>query len=446
MPVDFGGGSENDLLRRAISVPGLLDEIEKAHPKLALLILDACRDNPFNVVSRTVQKRGLGELAKPVPDGVLIIYSASSNQSALDSVPGQSSKNSLFTSEFLGAVKEPNLEIRDLARRVRFSVMDKAKAAGYAQVPALYDNLSQGAFFFSTAQISFPVAAPPAIPSKIRLIVPAAQGGPTDVLIRAIAPHLGSALNAELTVENQIDILGDTVAQMVASSAQDGSVVLVSNFNQALRRHNSGAQQLQPIGMVADVALAVAVNANVPADSISSMVSVAKSRGRPLNMGAGSTGSVDDMCARQMQRKLGDDIINVVNTRGSAPSLFALLGGEFDLVCGPAVLLRPHAKAGKVRVIGEIRSSAKGAGGGDVPSVAMQGFDVVAPNWLGLYGPRGLRSDLVDKLSAALRTSLASAEVSAKLRQFGAVAASSDEASPRGLDSSVQLGASLQAR
>ena len=85
LPVDFSAANADGLAKSAISLPNLLDAVDKAKAKLSIVVLDACRDNPFPAT--VAQTRGLSEVARPVPDGTLVLYAASSNQTALDTRP-----------------------------------------------------------------------------------------------------------------------------------------------------------------------------------------------------------------------------------------------------------------------------------------------------------------------------------------------------------------------
>jgi len=447
LPVDFAPGSEKELEEKGISIPKLLDEIESAKPKLAIVILDACRDNPFIAPeTRSVKTRGLAELGKPVPEGTLIIYSASSNQSALDTVPGQNSKNSLFTTELLSAVREPNLEIRDLAKRVRFSVMERAKGVGYFQVPALYDNLSQGEFYFSRADAK-PSTAAAQLPRRIRIIVPFAEKAPTDVMVRTIAPRIARVLATEVAVENQLDIVGDTVANAVGSGPADGSVLLVGNFVQSSRRALRGDKNLSPIAMLADVPLSISANPEVRANSIQELISSARKRGKPWNMGAGLVGSVEDMCAREMQKKVGGDVINVTNTPGLGPTIKFLLDGKLDLVCTSAPNMAPQIQRKAAAVVAEVRySSGMSRNLIAQSSAAAQGYDVIAPNWLGVFAPAGVQTEVIGKLAEGLRTALSAGDMPELLSRYGAQPPSAQDMSPSGLEAAIKLGSTLQAR
>ena len=151
LPVDFSTASPAGLARDGISVPNVLDEIERAKPRLNIVILDACRDNPFSR-PQPPRSRRPGDCPRSLarcPRARWSLYAASSNQTALDGIPNQRTMNGLFTGELLAALREPRLEVRDLAQRVRYAVMEKAQTIGHLQVPALYDNLSPGAFYFA---------------------------------------------------------------------------------------------------------------------------------------------------------------------------------------------------------------------------------------------------------------------------------------------------------
>ena len=218
LPVDFSARSLDRLAREGISVPNVLDEIDSAKPKLNIVILDSCRDNPFAATdSGLASARGLSEVARPIPTGTLVLYAASSNQTALDALPGPRSANGLFTGELLAAMQEPSLEIRDLAQKVRYSVMEKALSVGHLQVPALYDNLSPGAFYLSRPPAPRPFQPSASLPQSIKIIIPFAAQGPSDGVIRAMAPFLSRALGREIVLENQIDIQGERVAATAAS-------------------------------------------------------------------------------------------------------------------------------------------------------------------------------------------------------------------------------------
>lgn len=451
LPVDFSDISENGLAQQALSVPAFLDDLERAKPRLSILILDACRDNPFAqktapASSRAV-KRGLSEVAKPIPSGVLVLYAASSNQAALDSLPNRPSKHGLFTGELLTAMREPGLEVRQLAQRVRYSVMEKAESIGHLQVPALYDNLSPGAFYLGSAiQSPLSNAGKDALPRQLRIIIPFAANGPSDTVVRSIVPILAKNLNREIVVENVVDVQGDKVAQLLADSPKDGSVLLISPFAASARRLRANDGRLTPVGIFADTPLSIVVQESVPGRNLSGMLAAVRASGRKLRMTVPLKGSPGEMCAQQLSAKLGADVIELVQAGSEAAAFAEVANGRADLTCLNTASVRgalTNTKA-KLREIAEIRSSSSPLARMQVAAASAQGFDVIAPNWIGLYAPAGISAGRLEQLSQALgRVQSDPAAVQSLTRQH-ALPVTSDQATAEGLLQSLRLAVTLQ--
>jgi tripartite-type tricarboxylate transporter receptor subunit TctC len=446
LPVDFSARSLDGLAREGISVPIVLDEIDAAKPKLNIVILDSCRNNPFaDTGSNLARPRGLSEVARPIPTGTLVLYAASSNQTALDGLPGQQSANGLFTGELLAAMKEPSLEIRDLAQKVRYSVMEKALSVGHLQVPALYDNLSSGAFYLlrPPAPPSFRPSAP--LPQIIKIIIPFAAQGPSDGVVRAFAPFLSRVLGREIVLENQIDIQGDRTAALIADSPADGSILLVSPYASAARRFAANDTQLMPLGIFADTPLTLVVNGKNNAKNLSDLVAATASAGRKLRMTVPLRGSAAEMCGQQAQKKLG--MIDLAPVNGEAIAVSEVINGTADLTCANAASVRSMASQSnsRIREIAEVRSTASPfARKIQVESTGAQGFDIVAPNWLGLFASPRLNADLARSLSAAVARVQADPAYAQAISRFQALPVSAEQATPDGLIHMLQLAMSLQ--
>jgi hypothetical protein len=152
IPTDLGAVRPNQLVDDSINLGGFLDRISQTQAKFTLAIIDACRDNPFKEAGR-----GLGAsrgLAPPIgnANGVMVVYSAGANQEALDRLSDQDrDPNGLFTRELLKAIQLPGLDVQDVIKRVRLSVIDQAKSVDHLQTPAVYDQ-STGTFMFTPPQ------------------------------------------------------------------------------------------------------------------------------------------------------------------------------------------------------------------------------------------------------------------------------------------------------
>lgn len=409
VPIDYSPNLSAPLTG-LLSLPDLLDGIDAAKPKLVVIIIDACRDEPFEVADPAQPRgRGLSEIARPVPSGTIILYAASSNQTALDAIPGENSENGLFTGTLLQTIRQTDLEIRDVAQRVRYTVMQKARAAGHLQIPAIYENLAAGEFYLSNrlrpAPASRPIAA--AVPARIKIVLPFAAGGPSDVLTRAALPLIAHELGREVTAENIIDVQGDRVTAMLANGSKDGSVLLVLPFAAAARRLKTSDDRLAPVGMLYDTPLSIAVNARSPARNLGELLQGARHEGRRLVMQvAKPSGSPTEICGQQALKKLGDGQIELVLVNGEALAVQALIEGKADLICTSSIALRNMAARQPnfpIKELAEVRWSATPSIEAlRVEAVGPQGYDIIAPNWLGVFIAAEVESDIKDTFTTVI--------------------------------------------
>lgn len=447
LPVEFSGTSVASLARQAISIPALLDEIEQAKPKLVIIILDTCRDNPFRGSTTSIPvTRGLAEVARRIPTGTLVLYSASSNQTALDSLPNQPSRHGLFTGELLSAMRRPGLEIRDLAQSVRQSVMEKAQSAGHVQIPALYENLSVGSFYFSELR-SRPTleTTSSSLPAQIKLIVPFAAQSPSDALVRTMASHLGKSLGRNIVIDNQVDVRGDRVTELAAASAKDGSVLLVSSFAAAARRFGVRDMRLAPLGIFSDTPLSLIVNNSINASNLSQLFEATRA-GKRLRMTVPLGGSPEELCALQFKKKFGSDLVELISVNGSARAFQSVIEGSADITCSSTAIVRRMAASpgSGIREIAEVRWTASAiARKSPVEPAGPQGFDILAPNWLGLFAPAGTDPNVMRELSAAIAKLQADANFAQAIGQAYAYPVSAEQSTPEGLVQALRLAVSL---
>ncbi|MEM7463416.1 MAG: caspase family protein [Pseudomonadota bacterium] len=145
LPVDIpqaGPGDESLVRDEAFLTNDLADRFLSAGAKTAILILDACRDNPFAVPGKR-SIGGAGGLAnQPLGEGIFVLYSAGQYQSALDGMgPGDNNPNSVFTRSLLVELRKPNASIVDIAKSTQVSVRDLASQIGHVQLPSYYDQI-----------------------------------------------------------------------------------------------------------------------------------------------------------------------------------------------------------------------------------------------------------------------------------------------------------------
>lgn len=434
-----------------IPISRVLDSIDAAKPKLVVIILDACRDDPFPAASAArLATRGLSEVARPVPAGALVLYAASSNQSALDGLPGDRSGHGLFTGVLLDTLRQGELEIRDVAHRVRYAVMQKARSVGHRQIPAVYENLAAGEFYLDQRQSLQARPAPPStvLPAQIKLLLPFAAGGPSDALVRSTVLMLAKELGREVLVENSIDVQGDRVTGMLASGPKDGSLLLVSPFAAAARRLRAGDRRLAPVAMLFDTPLSIAVSARSPARSLGDLLDEARRANRKLVMQvAQPPGSPTDICGQQAAQKLSAGRIDVVRVNGEALAVQSALTGAADLICMSTLAFRSMAAQPGfgLKELAEVRWSATPSTDAlRVQAAGPQGYDIMAPNWLAVFAAADVKAEVVHAVAAAIGRLQRNPDFVKAAKRAHGLPVSADQATPSGLLNALNLGAALQ--
>lgn len=146
LPVDIEDVADSDVADEAISLQKVLDDLEERRPRFTLVIVDACRDDPFKTKGRNVGTRGL--VPTTAASGQMVVYSAGAGQKALDRLEADDrSPNGVFTRVWLKEMVKPGVAVTDLVKSVRREVTRLARSVNHEQVPALYDQ-SDGDFFF----------------------------------------------------------------------------------------------------------------------------------------------------------------------------------------------------------------------------------------------------------------------------------------------------------
>lgn len=163
LPVDIVAESERQVERDGVPLVDVQDALKDA--RVSILVIDACRDNPFPKQGTRSVGGTRGLIPPEAANGQAIIMSAGRNQKALDLVPGQNDANSLFTSEFVRVIRTPGLDVRAALVQVRDQVDDKAKRASHIQRPSLIDDL-RGNFYFFVAPGSTLIINPRPEPSS----------------------------------------------------------------------------------------------------------------------------------------------------------------------------------------------------------------------------------------------------------------------------------------
>lgn len=258
----------------------------------------------------------------------------------------------------------------------------------------------------------------------IRLVVPFAPGGGTDIIGRAIAEKLSTNLGQPIVVINTPGAGGTIGGANVAKAEADGYTLLLWHVGMISSAHTNKPlpydplKDFTPIGQVATAANLIAVNPQVPARTLKELIALAKSKPDTLNYGSSGIGGADHLAGELFSQVAGIKTVHVPY-KGGGLSTIAVVSGEVQFVAGSASQVMTMVKAGKLRPLAVMQKQrisslpdVPGAPEAELPELDYQ-------TWFALWGPARLPADVVAKLSAALKTVLAREDIRAQLEKGG---------------------------
>jgi len=280
------------------------------------------------------------------------------------------------------------------------------------------------------AALAQPVGAWPTKP--VRIVVPFAPGGTTDILARALAPELGKAFGQSFIVENKPGAGGNTGADLVAKSPPDGYTLLMGTvgtqaINPALypKMPYDAVKDFAPITLFAGVPNVLVINpakaAAYKITDVKSLIAYAKANPGKLNMASSGNGTSIHLSGELFKAMTGTYMLHFPY-RGSGPALLDLIGGTMDVMFDNLPSALPQIKAGKLTALA-VTSGARSAALPDVPTIAeagpVKGFE--ASSWFGLLAPAGTPTDIVNRLQQETAKALATPALKERLLAQGAI-------------------------
>ena len=285
---------------------------------------------------------------------------------------------------------------------------------------------------FSTL-LALPSLAQSNWPTKpVKIVVPFAAGGTTDILARAIAPELSKAFGQAFVIENRGGAGGNIGADIVAKSPADGYTILMGTvgthgINQSLysKMPFDPIKDFAPITMVAGVPNVMVMNAEkartLGINSVPDFIKYAKANPGKLNMASSGNGTSIHMAGELFKSMTGTFMVHFPY-RGSSPALLDLVAGNTDVMFDNLPSSLQHIKSGKLKAFA-VTSSQRSAVLPDVPTVEeaakLKGFE--ASSWFGLLAPAGTPPDIVSRIQQEVAKSLNTPAIKEKLMLQGAI-------------------------
>jgi tripartite-type tricarboxylate transporter receptor subunit TctC len=259
----------------------------------------------------------------------------------------------------------------------------------------------------------------------IKLVVPYAAGGPTDVLARLIADYLGRDLKQTVVVENKPGAQGAIAAESVARAEPDGYTLFVTAasimvLNPLLYKKLSYDPQkdLRMLTVVTDLPVVMEVHPSVPAKTVQEFVAYAKANPGKLNFGSAGTGGTIHLAGEMFKQIAGVEMTHVPY-KGAGPALQDLLAGNIQVMFDTLSTALPPVRSGMLRPLG-VSSTARSPELPDVPTVVESGYpDYQVGVWFGLAASSKLPEDIVKTVMGSMDRALDDTAFRAALEKVG---------------------------
>ncbi len=259
----------------------------------------------------------------------------------------------------------------------------------------------------------------------IKLVVPYAAGGPTDVLGRLVADYLGRDLKQAVIVENKPGAQGAIGAEAVARADPDGYTLFVAAgsiivLNPILYKKLSydPVKDFRMLALVTDLPVVMEVHPSVPARTVAEFVAYAKQNPGKLNFGSAGTGGTIHLAGEMFKQMAGIEMTHVPY-KGAGPALTDLLSGNIQVMFDSMGTALPPVKAGLLRPLG-VSSTRRSPDLPDVPTIAESGYpDYAVSVWYGIVAPSKLPDEIAQKISASLDRALNDDTFRASLEKIG---------------------------
>lgn len=260
-------------------------------------------------------------------------------------------------------------------------------------------------------------------PAKpVRLIVPFAPGGGTDIMSRLLAVPVSQSIGQTVVVDNRPGAGGSLGAEIAVQAPPDGyTIIMVSSSYTAASAYRKlrydPVDGITPIVLIGTTGLVMSVNSKIPAQSVQEFIDYAKQKPGELNSASAGTGAVNHLGTEYFNLLTGTKLVHVPY-RGGGPALRAVIGNEAQISFTSLVPTLPHAKAGRLRVLA-ITTPKRSPLIPDVPTVSetVRGFEIT--HWYGMWGPNKMPKNVVALWNREIAKVVHTPEMERRLRVEG---------------------------
>jgi tripartite-type tricarboxylate transporter receptor subunit TctC len=277
------------------------------------------------------------------------------------------------------------------------------------------------------ASVSAPVEAQTYPTKVVRMIVPFAAGGTTDLMGRILAQKLSETMGQRFIVENRAGAGGNVGSDIVAKAAPDGYTLGMGtvsshaiNPNLYAKMPYDNIKDFAPISLMITQPNALVVNLNVPATNVTELAAALKAKPTGYSYASSGIGTSIHLAAELLKIMTGTQMTHIPY-KASSEVMTAVTTGEVQLAFDNLSSVVPHVKEGRLRILG-VTSRERSPLMPDVPAIheALPGFE--ATSWTGFFAPAGTPREIVERLSRETAAIVRMPDVAERLSQLGATA------------------------
>jgi tripartite-type tricarboxylate transporter receptor subunit TctC len=303
--------------------------------------------------------------------------------------------------------------------------------------------------FASAAAFALLAIAPSQAPAQgyptrpVTVVVPFPAGGPSDVVARIVAEHMGKVLGQTMVIENVGGAGGTIGSARVASAAPDGYTLLAGSMGSHVSapvltpnvKYDS-QRDFEPIGFTAHAPAVIVAKKDYPAKDLKEFLASVKQNGEAVKQAHGGVGSSSHMACVLFSSSAGVKP-TLVAYRGTGPAMNDLVGGHVDYFCEQAVSVTGQITSGAIKAYA-VSSPQRLSTLPNVPTAKELGVDYQMSIWAGIFAPKGVSKEIVDRLADALDKSLDDPGVQKRLSDLGGSIPPKSERSPAKFDAYVK--------
>lgn len=270
------------------------------------------------------------------------------------------------------------------------------------------------------------IASAQQYPSRpLRMIVPFAPGGSTDIMGRLVGQRLGDALGQQIVVDNRGGAGTMIGTEIAAKSPPDGYTLLLTNVAFTINPGLHGKRlpydphrDFLPITLIASQPTVLAAHPSLPVRSVADLIKLARQKPGQLNFASSGTGGVGHIAGEMFKLLAGVDLIHVPY-KGGGPAAVDLMAGQVMLAFIGMPTSMAHARAGKLRFLA-VTDSKRAAAQPDLPTIAESGLSgYQVENWIGMLAPGGTPQNVVARVHDEVMKITQRPDVREKLESLG---------------------------